>query len=120
MEINSMIRILAIVAFFVGLDSLLVAPLLPTIAETMSIPDGRGGLLITIYALFYGITAPLFGPMSDKVGRKRMIVIGFVIFSVSTFCTGVAKSFEVLLIFRGLTGLSGAMVMPSIFALVRR
>ncbi|MED1557487.1 MFS transporter [Bacillus paramycoides] len=118
MEVNSMIRILAIVAFFVGLDSLLVAPLLPTITETMSIPDGRGGLLITIYALFYGITAPLFGPMSDKVGRKRMIVIGFVIFSVSTFCTGVAKSFEVLLIFRGLTGLSGAMVMPSIFALV--
>ncbi|MGE6363220.1 MFS transporter [Bacillus paramycoides] len=110
MEVNSMIRILAIVAFFVGLDSLLVAPLLPTITETMSIPDGRGGLLITIYALFYGITAPLFGPMSDKVGRKRMIVIGFVIFSVSTFCTGVAKSFEVLLIFRGLTGLSGAMV----------
>ncbi|MED1567520.1 MFS transporter [Bacillus paramycoides] len=118
MEVNSMIRILAIVAFFVGLDSLLVAPLLPTITETMSIPDGRGGLLITIYALFYGITAPLFGPMSDKVGRKRMIVIGFVIFSVSTFCTGIAKSFEVLLIFRGLTGLSGAMVMPSIFALV--
>ncbi|MGN4422909.1 MFS transporter [Bacillus cereus group sp. MYBK30-1] len=118
MEVNSMIRILAIVAFFIGLDSLLVAPLLPTITETMSIPDGSGGLLITIYALFYGITAPLFGPMSDKVGRKRMIVIGFVIFSVSTFCTGVAKSFEVLLIFRGLTGLSGAMVMPSIFALV--
>ncbi|MCW9129622.1 MFS transporter [Bacillus paramycoides] len=118
MEVNSMIRILAIVAFFVGLDSLLVAPLLPTITETMSIPNGSGGLLITIYALFYGITAPLFGPMSDKVGRKRMIVIGFVIFSISTFCTGVAKSFEVLLIFRGLTGLSGAMVMPSIFALV--
>ncbi|MDR2992681.1 MAG: MFS transporter, partial [Bacillus cereus] len=79
MEIKSMIRILAVVAFFIGLDSLLVAPLLPAITETISIPDGSGGLLITIYALCYGITAPLFGPMSDKVGRKRMIVIGFVI-----------------------------------------
>ncbi|MDJ1478714.1 MFS transporter [Bacillus sp. LS15-K4] len=118
MELKSMIRILAIVAFFVGLDSLLVAPLLLAITETISIPDGSGGLLITIYALCYGITAPLFGPMSDRVGRKRMIVIGFVLFSISTFCTGLAKDFEILLLFRGLTGLSGAMIMPSIFALV--
>lgn len=118
MELKSMIRILAIVAFFVGLDSLLVAPLLPVITETISIPDGSGGLLITIYALCYGITAPVFGMMSDRVGRKRMIIIGFIIFSISTFCTGLAKHFEILLLFRGLTGLSGAMIMPSIFALV--
>lgn len=118
MELKSMIRILAIVAFFVGLDSLLVAPLLPVITETISIPDGSGGLLITIYALCYGITAPVFGMMSDRVGRKRMIIIGFIIFSISTFCTGLAKNFEILLLFRGLTGLSGAMIMPSIFALV--
>ncbi|HDR3649578.1 TPA: MFS transporter [Bacillus anthracis] len=118
MELKSMIRILAIVAFFVGLDSLLVAPLLPVITETISIPGGSGGLLITIYALCYGITAPVFGTMSDRVGRKRMIIIGFAIFSISTFCTGLAKSFEILLLFRGLTGLSGAMIMPSIFALV--
>ncbi|MDL2418213.1 MFS transporter [Bacillus shihchuchen] len=95
-----------------------MAPLLPVITETISIPDRSGGLLITIYALCYGITAPLFGTMSDRVGRKRMIIIGFVIFSISTFCTGLAKNFEILLLFRGLTGLSGAMIMPSIFALV--
>ncbi|MGG2933019.1 MFS transporter [Bacillus pacificus] len=118
MELKSMIRILAIVAFFVGLDSLLVAPLLPVITETIRIPDGSGGLLITIYALGYGITAPVLGTMSDRVGRKRMIIIGFTIFSISTFCTGLAKSFEILLLFRGLTGLSGAMIMPSVFALV--
>ncbi len=118
MELKSMIRILAIVAFFVGLDSLLVAPLLPVITETIRIPDGSGGLLITIYALCYGITAPVLGTMSDRVGRKRMIIIGFTIFSISTFCTGLAKSFEILLLFRGLTGLSGAMIMPSVFALV--
>ncbi|HFJ9327706.1 TPA: MFS transporter [Bacillus paranthracis] len=118
MELKSMIRILAIVAFFVGLDSLLVAPLLPVITETIRIPDGSGGLLITIYALCYGITAPIFGTMSDRVGRKRMIIIGFTIFSISTFCTGLAKSFEILLLFHGLTGLSGAMIMPSVFALV--
>ncbi|MGG0302206.1 MFS transporter [Bacillus albus] len=118
MELKSMIRILAIVAFFVGLDSLLVAPLLLAITETISIPNGSGGLLITIYALCYGITAPIFGPLSDRVGRKRMIIMGFVLFSISTFCTGLAKDFEILLLFRGLTGLSGAMIMPSIFALV--
>ena len=118
MEVRSMVRILAIIAFFIGLDSLIVSPLLPAIIQTTGIPSGKGGLLITAYALYYGLTAPLFGPLSDKVGRKRMIVTGFTAFSVATFCTGLTVDFEMLLLFRGLTGLSGAMVMPSVFALV--
>ncbi|ENQ3106317.1 MFS transporter [Bacillus cereus] len=113
-----MLILLAIVAFFIGMDSLVVSPLIPDIAKATATPMERGGWLITSYALFYGLTAPFFGPISDKFGRKQMIVTGMIIFSIGTFCTGLSENFNTILVFRALTGLSGAMVMPSIFALI--
>ncbi|MEH6892305.1 MFS transporter [Bacillus sp. JJ864] len=105
-----MLILLAIVAFFIGMDSLVVSPLIPDIAKSTSTSMERGGWLITSYALFYGLTAPFFGPVSDKFGRKQMIVTGMVIFSIGTFCTGLSQNFNTILIFRALTGLAGAMV----------
>ncbi|MFI8706823.1 MFS transporter [Bacillus sp. NPDC077411] len=113
-----MLILLATVAFFIGMDSLVVSPLIPDIAKATAVPMERGGWLITSYALFYGLTAPFFGPISDKFGRKQMIVTGMIIFSIGTFCTGLSQDFNTILGFRALTGLSGAMVMPSIFALI--
>ncbi|WP_242143136.1 MULTISPECIES: MFS transporter [unclassified Bacillus cereus group] len=116
--IKPMLFTLAIAAFFIGMDSLVVSPLIPDIAKATVTPIEKGGWLITSYALFYGLTAPLFGPISDKIGRKQMIVTGMFIFSIGTFCTGLTQDFNVILAFRALTGFSGAMVMPSIFALI--
>ena len=79
MELKSMIRILAIVAFC-WIRFISGTFITSNYTETISIPDGSGGLLITIYALCYGITAPVFGMMSDRVGRKRMIIIGLLFF----------------------------------------
>ncbi|MBP1934429.1 MFS transporter [Ammoniphilus resinae] len=115
---KGLLLILGICAFFVGLDSMLVSPLIPKISETTNTPMERGGLLITAYALVYGLTAPLFGPISDRVGRRFMIVTGMFVFSIGTFLTGISNDFDTILFFRAVTGLAGAIVMPSVFALV--
>jgi len=115
---KGLLIILAICAFFVGLDSMLVSPLIPEILGTTNTPVEKGGLLITAYALLYGLTAPLFGPISDRIGRRLMIIMGMFVFSIGTFFTGISNDFGTILFFRAVTGIAGAMVMPSVFALV--
>ncbi|WP_442598334.1 MFS transporter [Neobacillus sp. D3-1R] len=115
---KGLLFLLGLTAFFIGLDSLVVSPLIPQILQSSKAPLELGGLLITVYALFYGVSAPLFGPISDRIGRKKMITVGMFIFSVGTFFTGMTTQFPIILVFRALTGLSGAMVIPSIFAFI--
>jgi multidrug resistance protein len=104
-------------AFLIGLDSLVVSPLIPNIAASTHTAENVGGLLVSAYALFYALAAPLFGPISDRFGRKNMIVAGMLLFTVATSLTGVGENFSLLLLFRALAGLGGAMTVPSIFAL---
>lgn len=113
-----LLSIAAVCAFLVGLDSLVVAPLIPNITGSVGVAADLGGLLVTAYALLYGLSAPLFGPVSDRWGRKNVIVAGLLVFAVGTALTGVASSFAQLVSFRALSGLGGAMLMPSLFALI--
>ncbi|MEK3883217.1 MFS transporter [Paenibacillus sp. PL2-23] len=107
-----------ICSFLVGLDALIISPLIPEISESIGFPVHSGGLLITFYALFYGLSAPIFGPISDGWGRKRMIIMGLFLFSVGTTLTVFGQSLWQLLLYRSIAGIGGAMVMPSVFAWV--
>lgn len=115
---KKILPVLALCAFLIGLDSLVVIPLVPAIAKDLGFQLDLGGLLVTAYALLYGFSAPLFGPLSDRIGRKKMIMSGMLVFSVGTALTAFATDLNTALIFRAVAGLGGAMVMPSVFALL--
>lgn len=113
---RSFIPLLALCAFLMGLDSLIVAPLIPAMSQSAGFTASSGGLLISSYSLLYGLSAPFFGPLSDHWGRKRMIAAGLLLFGMGTVLTGIGGSLTQLLWFRGLAGLGGAMLMPSLYA----
>lgn len=115
---QSLLGILALGAFLVGMDSMLVSTLIPAMTTTVHVPAHAGGLFVTMYALAYGLSAPLFGPVSDHFGRKPVLLCGLFIFGISTALTGWGQTFSELLVFRALAGLGGAIIMPTIFALV--
>ena len=52
------------------------------------------------------------GAWSDRIGRKRMLIIGNVIFLVSAILSGMTDSVQILILLRALTGLGSAMAMP--------
>jgi len=70
--------------------------------------DAAFGLLTSIFFIFYMCAAPLMGPLSLRFSRKRVIVIGALIWSVATLLTAVTTNFNQLLIRHTLVGIGEA------------
>ncbi len=62
--------------FAASAQFLVVTPLLPVIRDQLGVREDLLGLLVTAYAVGVGILALIGGPLSDRVGRRRILVIG--------------------------------------------
>ena len=92
---------------FLGVsDTQLVAPLLPLIARDFQITPGHAGMIVTTYSFAAAIFALVIGPVSDRLGRKKVLTFGLLLFGVAAVLTFYISSFNSLLIVRMLTGLS--------------
>src|SRR5213594_142065 len=90
---------------FLGVsDTQLVAPLLPLIAQDMGTTPGHAGIIVTTYSLAAAAFALFVGPLSDRVGRKKVLTFGLALFTVVSFLTYPVSSFNALVILRGVTG----------------
>lgn len=105
------------VAGFVTATTML-APLLVDIARDLDITLSQAGLLSTAMAIPWAFGAPFTGLLSDRVGRRPMIVIALVGVGVMLFASALAPTFLALLVLRFLTGLIGAFGPPSVMASV--
>lgn len=94
---------------------MIISPILPQIGDELDIADAALGTLVSAYALMVGIFAIISGPISDKIGRRRILLLGTGIMTVALsmhyFVQGYA-SFLAVRIFAGVAGgvLSGAAV----------
>lgn len=71
------------IQFFVYLGFGIIIPILPEVIVQQGFSEVHVGGLLTIYALASFFTAPLWGSLSDRAGRKKLIMIGLVGFSLS-------------------------------------
>lgn len=101
---------------FLGIG--LVIPVLPTIMNELRLSGSVVGNLVAAFALAQLIISPIAGRWVDQFGRKKMIVIGLIIFSFSEFLFGIGRIVEVLFISRILGGISAAFIMPAVTAFI--
>jgi len=92
---------------------MIISPILPQIGEELNIADTLLGTLITAYSLMVGAFAIISGPISDRIGRRRILLMGTGIMTValvSHFFVADYFSFMAARIFSGMAGgiLSGA------------
>ncbi len=102
--------------FIVGTDTFLVAPLLPELREQFDVTTQASGWLVSAYALGYALCALVAGPISDRMDRRRMLLIGMVGFAVLTASCGLAWGFWSMAAFRFLAGVAAALATPQIWA----
>lgn len=101
---------------FLGIG--LVIPVTPTIMNELHLSGTAVGYMVACFAITQLIVSPIAGRWVDRFGRKIMIVIGLLFFSVSEFLFGIGKTVEMLFISRMLGGISAAFIMPGVTAFI--
>ena len=104
--------------FLIGTELFIFSPLLPTLAVNYDVSSKVAGLCVTTFSLAYMVTAPLFGHVSDRVGKRRVLICCLLAFGTANLLTASAVSFPWLLALRLFAGAAAAGVSPSIYALV--
>ncbi|WP_266075481.1 MFS transporter [Haladaptatus caseinilyticus] len=104
------IFVLWLLVFVVASQALIIAPILPRIADQLSAPEAVLGTLITSYAVAVGVFSLIVGPISDHVGRHRILLVGTALLTVSLAAHGLAWDFVSLLAVRGLAGIAGGVL----------
>lgn len=108
--------LIATIAF--SIDAML--PALPQIAELLTPQDhNRAQLILTVFVAGMGVGTLFAGPISDAIGRKRAITIGFAIYAFAALAAIFAESIEMLLVARFVQGLGAAGPRIVTLALVR-
>ena len=114
---------LALVALLLGvslivLEGSIVNVLIPTIVQDLGI-DRTSVLWVTsIYSLVFAALLITFGVLSDRIGRKRMFMIGTAIFIAFNLLAGAAQSGDMLILARAGEAVGGAMMLPTSMAII--
>src|SRR5213083_2337811 len=104
--------------FMVVLDATVVNVALPSIQKDLKISDADLQWIVNAYALTFGGFLLLGGRAGDLLGRKRVFLVGLVVFTVASLLNGLAQSSEMLIIFRGLQGLGAALISPAALSII--
>ncbi|WP_028543684.1 MFS transporter [Paenibacillus taiwanensis] len=117
-EQKTVLLILLSNIFIVFLGVGLIVPVMPSFMNIMHLSGQTMGYLMAAFAFAQLLMSPLAGRWIDTFGRKKMIVIGLFLFSVSEVIFGLGTDVSVLYLSRILGGISGAFIMPGVTAFV--
>lgn len=112
------VNYLAGLDFIISLGFGLIMPLFPQYVEFLGGGALEVGILFSSFVLTRAILATPFGNLSDRVGRKRLILIGSFLYALLAILFTVPESWLGLTLVRGLQGVASAMVWPVSEALV--
>lgn len=118
MQNKNIVALLGMAGFVVMADNWVVSPILPAIAANLHVDVTRAGLLISAYMVPFGIFQLVFGPLADRFGKKQVITFSMILFTLATGLCALGLGLPDLALYRALTGMFAASVMPISLALI--
>src|SRR6201987_5569643 len=110
--------IICLAQFMVVLDATIVNVALPPIQTALGFSEASLQWVINAYPLVFAGFLLLGGRAGDLLGRKRLFLIGLVIFTAASFLNGVSTSSGMLIGFRALQGLGAALISPAALSII--
>lgn len=102
-----------LLVFAASSQIMIIAPIIPRISEQLMVSEGLLGTLVTAYAVMVGLFALVTGPISDKIGRRKILLIGTGVMTVALFLHGLVAGYVSFLVVRGLAGAAGGILSGS-------
>ena len=111
------ILILVLSEFLVCLGISLVIPVMPFIKNELHLTATDMGIMTSLFAFTQFVASPIIGRVSDRLGRKPVLVIGLFLYMLSEFLFAITNYLWMFNISRIVGGLSAAMVVPTAMAM---
>jgi predicted MFS family arabinose efflux permease len=107
-----LLRVLSAATFLVFFQAYMVAPLIPRLSDAFGVSTQAIGLIVPAYLIPYGIATLFYGLLSDRLGRRPILLGSLLAFIVLTGLTATSGSASQMLAWRLLTGLGASGVVP--------
>jgi predicted MFS family arabinose efflux permease len=95
-----------------------ILPILPILASEFDLTVGKASIVVTAFAVPYGLFQLLCGPLGDHFGKLRIIVVALAASSIFTLLCALATSIELLAAFQFFAGIATAAVVPLSMAFI--
>ncbi|WP_333776531.1 MFS transporter [Streptomyces sp. IBSBF 3136] len=112
--------VLCVSLLLVALDATVLHVAVPAVTEDLR--PGAIELLwiVDVYPLVCASLLILFGTLGDRIGRRRVLLLGYALFGVASAVAALAPSAQALILARALLGVGGAMIMPATLSILRQ
>jgi len=112
------LALLAMAQFVVVLDASIVNVALPSIGESLAFSQDNLSWVVNAYVLTFGGFLLLGGRLADLLGRRRVFMVGLVLFALASLAGGFAESEGTLIAARAVQGLGAAILSPAALSIV--
>jgi EmrB/QacA subfamily drug resistance transporter len=115
---NLALMLLAMTQFVIVIDASIVNVALPSIGAALHFSRDDLTWVVNAYTLTFGGFLLLGGRLADLLGRRRMFMLGLVVFSLASLAGGLAQSEAWLIVARAIQGLGAAIVSPAALSII--
>lgn len=116
--LSMMLLIFSLIVFFIGATEFMLSPMLKPLADAFRTTTDKVTWLVSCYALAYALAAPIFGWLSDRINRRKLLLVSLLFLFLDGLALTIAPNLEIAMGLRILGGIASAALIPTIFALI--
>jgi len=108
---------MALGTFAIGTEGFMIAPLLPNLAQDLSVGLVAAGQLVTVFTLSYAFSSPILTALTGGIARRKLLILSIAGFAIANVVAALATGYWMLMAARILLALAAGLYVPNANAL---